>query len=99
LILDSGNVATVSLLDKEAFIANRTIVVPTPELYSKQEEGFEYTTFPTRFQHELFETDLILQNRRQLPSPNSDYPPPKRNEDGESGKCIWSYLPECCSCF
>lgn len=81
-----GNLATVSLLDKEAFIANRTIVVPTPELYRPNDEkGFEYTTFPTFFDHELFETELIQQNMRRLPSPNGDYPPPKRVQGNENG--------------
>lgn len=87
----SGNIATVSLMNKEAFIANRTIVVPTPECYRANKDGFVYTTFPTRFNHELFETDLILQNQKQLPSPNTDYTPRKRNEDGEisRGLRIW----------
>jgi hypothetical protein len=78
-----GTIATVSLLDKEAFIANRTIVVPTPQIYRQNDEKFVYTTFPIQFKHDLFETELILKNRRHLPSPDIDYPPVKKRQGDE----------------
>ncbi|KAI6211821.1 hypothetical protein M3Y96_00475000 [Aphelenchoides besseyi] len=75
-----GNVATVQLLDQDAFIANRTIVVPMPEMLgeNKTTTEFTYNGFPAFFDHQLFETDLILRTRLHSPQPQ-----PLKREDSD----------------
>ena len=78
----------VSLLDASAFIANRTFVVPPPELLSGPTlHGFSYDGFPTRFRHHRFETELVrqAQMRAAVVSPPSPLSSLRREESEDEG--------------
>lgn len=62
------------LLDGDTMLANRTVVVPSPQMHNPKmidrDEFFTYGAFPQRFVDEHFETEFIarralLERRKQ----------------------------------
>ncbi|KAH7675976.1 Dennd4c protein [Aphelenchoides avenae] len=72
------------LLDRDAFASNHTAVVPPARLLNPRnaDKKYRYEHFPTKFDTELFETDLILKAKQEnLPSPQS------YNESSDKEEC------------
>uniref|UniRef100_A0A7E4W0N1 UDENN domain-containing protein n=1 Tax=Panagrellus redivivus TaxID=6233 RepID=A0A7E4W0N1_PANRE len=62
-----------SLLDRDPYSVNHTIVVPPPQLLNPNSdtEEYAYTEFPSQFKHELFELNEIQKSAAAKPVESS----------------------------
>lgn len=55
------------LLDNDALMLNRTVVIQSPEMHSSESVNklFTYDCFPEKFNDELFETEYLLNQQKK----------------------------------